>query len=133
MKVRLERLDGDFSGQQIEACNFPFKIGRDKNCHHRIESKGVWPCHLILREAGENGIIVNCEAEASLFVNSRSVSKSVRLRNGDLLEFGSVNLRFWIAPITQLGQRTIERKIWLGLGVLFLGQVTIIAWLLKFI
>ena len=133
MKVRLERLDGDFSGQQIEACNFPFKIGRDKNCHHRIESKGVWPCHLILRKAGENGIIVHCEAEASLFVNSRGVSKSVRLRNGDLLEFGSVILRFWIAPITQLGQRTIERKIWIGLGVLFLGQVTIIAWLLKFI
>ena len=62
-----------------------------------------------------------------------AVSKSVLLKNGDLLEFGSVILRFWMAPITQIGQRTTERKIWLGLGVLFLAQVTIIAWLLMYL
>ena len=133
MKVRLERLDGDFLGQQVETCNFPFKIGRARNCHHRIEAKGVWPCHLILEESGENGIIVNSESEASLRINSLVASKSVRLKNGDLLEFGSVSLRFWLAPIDQMGQRTTEFIIWLGLGVLILGQATIIAWLLKFL
>ena len=133
MKVRLERFDGNFLGQQVETCNFPFRIGRARDCHYRIEAKGVWPCHLILEEVGKNGINVKCESEASLRINSLAASKSVRLKNGDLLEFGSVSLRFWLAPIYQMGQRTTEFIIWLGLGVLILGQVTIIAWLLKFL
>ncbi|MAD24660.1 MAG: hypothetical protein CMO44_10870 [Verrucomicrobiales bacterium] len=133
MKFRLERLDGDFLGEQVEVSGFPFKIGRDINCHHRIEAKGVWPCHLVLEEAGENGIIVKCDPEASLSINSLEASKSVRLQNGDLLQFGSVRLRFWLAPIGQMGQRSIELIIWLGLSMLILGQVTIMAWLLKFI
>ena len=133
MKVRLERLDGDFLGEQVEACNFPFKIGRDRNCHHRIEAKGVWPCHLILEEAGENGIIVKRDSEATLNINSLAASKSVRLQNGDLLQFGSVRLRFWLAPIGQMGQRSTEFIIWLSLSMLILGQVAIIAWLLKFL
>ena len=133
MKFRLERLDGDFLGEQVEVSGFPFKIGRDVNCHHRIEAKGVWPCHLVLEKTEENGILVKCDPEASLSINSLEASKSVRLQNGDLLQFGSVKFRFWLAPIGQMGQRSIELIIWLGLSMLILGQVTIMAWLLKFI
>ncbi|MEC7882841.1 MAG: FHA domain-containing protein [Verrucomicrobiota bacterium] len=132
MKIRLERVDDD-SVEQREASVFPFKIGRAKDCDYRIEAKGVWPRHLILEDDGENGIIINCDSEASLLINSESVSKSVRLQNGDLIQFGSVNLRFWLAPIVQIEQRNTEMKIWLGLSLLIFVQLGLIFWLIKFL
>jgi|TARA_B100002052_G_scaffold251010_1_gene238884 hypothetical protein len=130
LKIRFERLDGDKAGEQLEAHQFPFTLGQAKDCHHRIEAKGVWPHHLTLEDAGEKGILAKHQPEATLLVNGASVAKAVRLQNGDLLELGAAKLRFWLAPIGQAGQRTIETLIWLGLGALALGQAVLVGWLL---
>ncbi|HCV99173.1 MAG TPA: hypothetical protein DGJ56_07750 [Verrucomicrobiales bacterium] len=131
MKIRIERLDGDATKEQIEARRFPFKLGQAKDCHHRIDAKGVWPHHLTLEDAGEKGIVANHQPEATLLVNGATVAKSVRLQNGDVIELGAAKLRFWLAPLGQAGQRKVEFAIWATLGILTLGQVGLIAWLLR--
>jgi len=130
LKIRFERLDGDKAGEQIEARQFPFTLGQAKDCHHRIEAKGVWPYHLTLDDAGEKGILAKHQPEATLLVNGASIAKAIRLQNGDLLELGAAKLQFWFAPLGQVGQRTIETLIWLGLGALALGQAVLVGWLL---
>ena len=130
MNIRLERIDCSSFTKHINISDFPFKIGRSKNCHHRIEAKGVWPSHIVLEEDGENGIIVKSESDALLLINSLKASKAVRLQNGDLLQFGGVAFRFWIAPIEQMSHRNTEFSIWLGLGIIIMSQVILMGWLL---
>ena len=130
MNIRLERIDSSSFAKHINISDFPFKIGRSKNCHHRIEAKGVWPCHIVLEQDGENGIVVKNESEVSLLVNRLKTSKSVRLKNGDLLQFGAVGFRFWISPIEQMSHRTSEFNIWLGLVIIIISQVILMGWLL---
>ena len=130
MNIRLERIDSSSFAKHINISDFPFKIGRSKNCHHRIEAKGVWPCHIVLEQDGEKGIVVKNESEGSLLVNRLKTSKSVRLKNGDLLQFGAVGLRFWISPIEQMSHRTSEFNIWLGLVTIIISQVILMGWLL---
>ena len=129
MKIRIERLDGEAAGDQLEARQFPFMLGQAKDCDHRIEAKGVWPKHLRLEDAGEKGIVAKHQKDATLLVNGAVVARSVRLQNGDLIELGAAKLRFWLAPLGQAGQRPIEILIWTALGLLALGQVGLIGWL----
>jgi hypothetical protein len=90
LNIRLERIDCNSFAKHINICKFPFRIGRSKKCHHRIEAKGVWPFHIVLELDGENGIIVKSESDALLLINSLKASKAVRLQNGDLLQFGAI-------------------------------------------
>jgi len=130
LNIRLERIDCNSFAKHINICKFPFRIGRSKKCHHRIEAKGVWPFHIVLELDGENGIIVKSESDALLLINSLKASKAVRLQNGDLLQFGVVAFRFWIAPIEQMSHRNTEFSIWLGLGIIIMSQVILMGWLL---
>ena len=129
MNIRLERIDCSSFAKHINISDFPFKIGRSKNCHHRIEAKGVWPFHIVLEQDGENGIVVKNESEGSLLVNSLKTSKSVRLKNGDVLQFGAVGFRFWFAPIEQ-SYLTSEFNIWFGLVIIIICQVILMGCLL---
>ncbi len=129
MNIRLERIDCSSFAKHINISDFPFKIGRSKKCHHRIEAKGVWPCHIVLEQDGENGIVVKNESEGSLLINSLKISKSVRLKNGDVLQFGAVGFRFWFAPIEQ-SYLTSEFNIWFGLVIIIICQVILMGCLL---
>ncbi len=129
MNIRLERIDCSSFAKHINISDFPFKIGRSKNCHHRIEAKGVWPFHIVLEQDGENGIVVKNESEGSLLINSLKISKSVRLKNGDVLQFGAVGFRFWFAPIEQ-SYLTSEFNIWFGLVIIIICQVILMGCLL---
>ena len=129
MNIRLERIDCSSFSKHINISDFPFKIGHSKNCHHRIEAKGVWPFHIVLEQDGENGIVVKNESEGSLLINSLKISKSVRLKNGDVLQFGAVGFRFWFAPIEQ-SYLTSEFNIWFGLVIIIICQVILMGCLL---
>jgi hypothetical protein len=74
------------------------------------------------------GIIVSAATDASVIVNGQPVRQTT-LRNGDLIEAGSVKLRFGLGPIRQRGLHVRETMIWLGLAALCLGQVALIYWL----
>ena len=131
MKIRLERVDGNTAGNSIESRCFPFTLGQAKSCDLQIVAKGVWDTHLRLDNAGEKGITATPCSDALFIINGVSQGKTVRLKHGDLMGLGAAKLRFWFAPISQVDRQASEALIWVALLLLGMGQVAVIAWLLK--
>jgi hypothetical protein len=52
------------------------------------------------------------------------------LCNGDLIDLGSAQLRFWLASSTQKTLRVREMSTWVALLALFVLQIGLIYWLL---
>lgn len=93
-----------------------------------MEEQGVWDRHADFTLRPGEGVTVSASTEASVVVNGQRVQQAV-LRNGDLIEAGSVKIRFGLCPTRQHNLRFREALTWIGLAALFLGQVTLIYWL----
>lgn len=65
---------------------------------------------------------------ALTLVNGQPIER-VRLRNGDLIEWGGVKARFWISPARQAGLRLRETLTWLGLFAFMAAEVGLCWWL----
>jgi hypothetical protein len=53
------------------------------------------------------------------------------LRNGDVLEFGSIKIQFWLAQVPQKNLRPREVLTWLALAFLALFQVALVYSLIR--
>jgi hypothetical protein len=53
------------------------------------------------------------------------------LRNGDLIEMGSIQLRFWLARGRQKTLRGQEVMTWMGVFGLFVAQAALIYWMIR--
>jgi len=126
--VQLEILSGKQAGAQWVARRFPFHLGRSSQAALILEEPGVWDRHAEFTLRPGEGVIVSAATDASILVNGQPVRQTV-LRNGDLLEAGSVKLRFGFAPIRQHSLSLREALTWLGLAALCFGQVALIYWL----
>ncbi len=126
--VQLDILSGKKAGTQWVTRHFPFRIGRSPQAALVLEEPGVWDQHaeFVLRP-GE-GVAVLAAKDASVIVNSQPVHEA-RLRNGDVLEAGSVKLRFGLSPTRQRSLLLRETMTWLALAALCLGQIALIYWL----
>ncbi len=51
---------------------------------------------------------------------------SVRLRNGDVISFGSAKIQFWLAPAKLRGLKLREFFFWLLLAGLTLAQLVML-------
>ena len=126
--VQLDILSGKQAGTLWVARRFPFQLGRSPQAALVLEEPGVWDRHAEFTLRPGEGVMVSATTDASIIVNGQPVRQAV-LRNGDLLEAGSVKLRFGLAPTRQHGLRLREAMTWLGLAALCLGQVALIYWL----
>lgn len=126
--VQLDILSGKKAGTQWVARRFPFYLGRSPQAALVLEEPGVWDRHAEFALRPGEEVMVFAVAEASVMLNGQPVRRAI-LRNGDLLEAGSVKLRFGLAPIRQRSLHLREAITWLGLAVLCLGQVALIYWL----
>jgi hypothetical protein len=63
-------------------------------------------------------------------VNAAAVQETV-LRNGDVIEAGSLKLQFWLSETRQVGLRLRESLTWVAIGLVCLAQVALIYWLLR--
>jgi len=126
--IQFEVLSGKQAGTISVARHFPFGIGRSPAMDLRLDEDGVWDQHLELRLLPESGFVLSRQADAIAFVNGASF-EHLTLRNGDLIELGSVKLRFWLAETCQYSLRAREFLTWLILGILCLAQVALIYWL----
>jgi pSer/pThr/pTyr-binding forkhead associated (FHA) protein len=127
--VQLTILNGKKAGAEWLARRFPFRVGRAAACELCLDDDGVWDRHLEFNVKPAAGIFLAAQPEALTSVNGLPVAESV-LRNGDLIEIGSLRLRFWLAPTRQRGLRLRECLTWLALALVSLGQVALIYWLL---
>lgn len=128
--VLLEVLSGPTTKKAFAASKFPFLIGRSPRADFRLEVEGVWPEHARVEFDRSEGFSVAAAPDALLIVNGTQVQRA-RLRKGDVLEIGSVKLRFEFAPVRQRALRLRELSCWLLIAVLFLAQMSVMYWLAR--
>jgi hypothetical protein len=128
--VQLKVLSGKKAGTIWEARRFPVRIGRSAGADLPFEDAGVWDDHLRLGFDRHEGIVLNAQPDALAFVNGQPVSQTV-LRNGDVIDIGSLKLQFWLSETQQTGLRFREGLTWASIAAICLGQVGLIYWLLR--
>jgi hypothetical protein len=128
--VQLAILSGSMAGTRWVARHFPVRIGRAFGNDLQLEEGGVWDEHLQVLYHPREGFTLKACPDALVTVNHQP-AQVVRLRNGDLLEFGSVRMQFWLAETRQRGLRFRECLVWLLIALVSLGQIAVIYWLLR--
>jgi pSer/pThr/pTyr-binding forkhead associated (FHA) protein len=123
--VQFRVLTGSRQGERLIASRFPWLIGRSTTAQLRLEDPGVWERHLEVNLNEPDGFSVSLLPGALATLNGTSFQQA-RLRNGDLLEVGSVQLQFWLSEVPQKGLRWREALTWLALGVLCLVQILLV-------
>ena len=128
--IQLQVLSGKQAGANIPVHDFPFTIGRGADANARFSDAGVWDRHCEIRFRPAEAFEFAVQPDAALLVNGERTQGGV-LRNGDLLELGSVRLRFWLARSRQKSLRFREGLTWAALIALFVIQAAIVSWLLR--
>lgn len=127
--VRLRILSGKSPGAEWTARRYPITIGRSRKSDLCLEENGVWDDHLKLELRGQ-GFSLATAPNALASVNGQPVQSTI-LRNGDVIEIGSVKLQFWLAESRQRGLRLREGLTWIAIAAICLGQIGLIYWLLR--
>jgi pSer/pThr/pTyr-binding forkhead associated (FHA) protein len=123
--IQLQILSGQLAGELRFVRQFPFHIGRAAENDLPLDDPGVWDKHLTIDFDKTEGFTLETAPETFCTVNEASQS-FVRLRNGDILSFGSARIQFWLAPPKQRGLRLRELFVWLLLVLVTLGQFALI-------
>lgn len=127
--VQLDIVSGKQAGTRVVARRFPFSMGRSKTDDLQLTEPGIWDNHCTIDLAREsNAFEVECNDKASIIINGE-IATGQLLRNGDLLELGSVKIRFGLTPPEQHSLVSREISTWIGLGLLCLVQIAIFYWL----
>jgi pSer/pThr/pTyr-binding forkhead associated (FHA) protein len=128
--VQLKILSGKKAGTVWMARRFPVRIGRSANASLQLEEDGVWDQHLQLDLVPIQGFRLSAQPDALTAVNGQPVEQTI-LRNGDLIEIGSLKMQFWLSETRQAGLRLREVFIWVVLAAVSLGQLGLIYWLVR--
>ncbi len=110
--VQLRIISGIMAGEVKAVRRFPFCIGRSGKNDLCLEDSGVWENHLTLKFQKNEGFILQTAPDAFAAINEEPQT-SARLRNGDIISFGSAKIQFWLAAPRQRGQRFRELSVWL--------------------
>lgn len=126
----LSILSGKQAGTTWVARRFPVRVGRAANSDLRLEEEGVWDRHLVLGIDPAEGCVLTSDAGAVTSVNGEPVQRAV-LHNGDSIQAGAAQLRFWLAEARPGSLAAREILTWgLILGI-FAAQAALLYWLLR--
>ena len=128
--LQLSILSGKTAGTVWVARRFPVRIGRAAGCDLSLEGNGVWDEHLRVRFEPARGFVLETTPNALATINGQPLQRTV-LRNGDLIEIGSVKMQFCLSETRQTGLRLREALTWAAIAGISLGQIGLIYWLLK--
>jgi hypothetical protein len=128
--IQLKIVGGKQAGTSWVARRFPVRIGRIQPSELQLEEPGVWDRHLAIEAVASKGFLLKTQPHALVRVNGESVNESW-LRNGDIIEFGSVKLQFWLANAEQRGLRIGEWLPWLASVLMTIGQIALFYWLIR--
>ena len=123
--VQLRILSGKMAGDFQVVRRFPFSIGRLVENNLCLDEPGIWDKHLTFRFQKKDGFMLETSTDALATVNGQA-QKSTRLRNGDIISFGSAKIQFWLAPAQLRGLRVREAFIWMLLVVVTAVQIAVI-------
>jgi hypothetical protein len=128
--IQLQIVSGKLAGRDIVVRQFPFLVGRAAESDLRLEEGGIWDRHLQIAFKRGQGFEFSTQDAALALVNGEQVTGGV-LRNGDLIELGAVQLRFWLARSEQRSLRWREALTWISLFSWLAIQLALIYWLLR--
>lgn len=128
--IQLRILSGKMAGENVFVRHFPFGIGRAAHNDLRLDDDGVWDEHLNIKFNRREGFILKAAPETFCAVNDQP-QNSVRLRNGDILSFGSAKIQFWLAPARLRGLKLREAIVWLLLLGITGAQLAVLLGLRK--
>ena len=123
--IQLRILSGQTAGDTLVVRRFPFHIGRAAENNLRLEAPGVWDRHLTLEFQKSEGFILHTAPDAFAAINEQPLT-SARLRNGDIISFGSAKIQFWLAAPRQRGLHLRELSVWLLLLAVTAAQFVLI-------
>jgi hypothetical protein len=109
--IQLKVISGRTAGDPQVIRRFPFHIGRAPGNDLCLEAPGVWDKHLTLEFEKTEGFTVRTAPEAFAAVNEQPLA-CARLRNGDIISFGSAKIQFWLAAPRQRGLHLRELSVW---------------------
>lgn len=128
--IQLRILSGKMAGDAQVVRHFPFQIGRAVGNELVFDEPGVWDHHLTLEFQKDDGFTLRAAENAFTAVNEEPKA-SVRLRNGDIISFGSAKIQFWLSAPRQCGLRLREFFVWFTLIAITGFQFFLIYRLLK--
>jgi len=128
--IQLCILSGKMAGDIQVVRRFPFRIGRAAENDLILDEPGVWDRHLTLEFQKKEGFLLQTAPETFAAINDESQT-SARLRNGDLIAFGSAKIQFWLAAPRQRSLLLHELGVWLLLTAVTAFQFALIYRLLK--
>jgi pSer/pThr/pTyr-binding forkhead associated (FHA) protein len=128
--IQLRILSGDTAGDIQVVRRFPFRIGRAAENDLRLQATGVWDRHLTLEFEKSEGVTMSAAPDVFAAVNEQP-AVSARLRNGDIISFGSAKIQFWLDAPRQHGLRLREWSVWLLIAAVTAFQFVLICRLLK--
>jgi pSer/pThr/pTyr-binding forkhead associated (FHA) protein len=128
--VQLTLLSGKQPAVSWNARHFPACVGRSPENDFQLGEAGVWDQHFQIDLNPAQGFVLRVEPNAIVTLNGHSVQEA-RLRNGDIIEIGSLKLRFSLGETRQRGLRWRESLTWAAIGAVCLGQIALIYWLLS--
>jgi len=128
--VQFSILSGSMAGSVQAVRRFPFRIGRAPANDLCLDVSGVWDRHLVLEFERGEGFTLKAIDQAFVTVNDHQQA-SARLRNGDVISFGSAKIQFWLSDPVQRGLRVREVFFWVLLAALTLGQLALIYFLVE--
>jgi pSer/pThr/pTyr-binding forkhead associated (FHA) protein len=123
--IQLTILSGKLAGTPWVARQFPVHIGRTADNDLQLEEDGVWNQHAEINFDRTGGFLLAAKPDALVTLNGQPV-QGARLRNGDSLQIGSVQIRFWLAATRQRGLRRREFAIWALLMIITLVEAAVI-------
>jgi hypothetical protein len=127
--VQFRILSSPSAGDLQVVRRFPFHVGRAADNDLSLNADGIWNYHFMLDFKPGDGFTLQTFDEAYASVNDQPQT-SARLRNGDIISFGSAKIQFWLAPPLQRGLRIRELFVWALIGLVTLGQLALIYFLL---
>ncbi|MDR3459103.1 MAG: FHA domain-containing protein [Verrucomicrobiae bacterium] len=128
--IQLRVLSGKLAGEIIFVRQFPFRVGRGADNELCLEDEGVWDNHLAIWFEKQDGFVLTTAPDAFTAVNEQP-QQNIRLRNGDVISFGSAKVQFWLAPAKLRGLRLREAMVWALLAGVTLVQVVLMLKLRK--
>ncbi|MCD6052011.1 MAG: Inner rane component of cytoplasmic domain [Verrucomicrobia bacterium] len=127
--LQFRAISGNRQATVWDAEGFPVQIGRAANADIRLEEAGVWDQHAQVTFDAEEGFILQSGKGASTRVNGETIEQ-IRLRNGDIIEVGSVKLQCWLSEVKRQNLAWREKLVWAILILVTVLQLILIGKLL---
>jgi len=127
--VRFQVSSGVPTPRLIEARRFPFTLGREPEADCQLSAPGIWERHLRLDLDPSRGFLLRVRSPATAWVNGQAAA-DVRLRNGDVVEFGPVRMVFTLGETRQKSLAFREALTWGSVALLCILQVVMVHWIM---